>query len=145
MVIDGKRVCIVNESVALVLGVFGMLAGVLSSAIESVGDYYACARLAGAPRPPTHAINRLGIFSHTRDFLGVRRSLHITLSVLHTLSIGQTCWRPVPHTVVCQSDCPCAGMYLRLSGCLGCLQVFLVRDLYRFRGLYAHAKLPLAR
>ena len=30
-----------------VAGVFGMLAGVLASAIESVGDYYACARLAG--------------------------------------------------------------------------------------------------
>ena len=27
--------------------VFGMLAGVLASAIESIGDYYACARLAG--------------------------------------------------------------------------------------------------
>ena len=40
-------------------GVFGMLAGVLASAIESVGDYYACARLSGAPPPPTHAINRL--------------------------------------------------------------------------------------
>jgi len=39
-------------------GVFGMLAGVLASAIESVGDYYACARLAGAPPPPPHAINR---------------------------------------------------------------------------------------
>jgi len=38
--------------------VFGMLAGVLASAVESVGDYYACARLSGAPRPPTHAINR---------------------------------------------------------------------------------------
>ena len=25
----------------------GMVAGVLASAIESVGDYYACARLAG--------------------------------------------------------------------------------------------------
>ena len=37
---------------------FGMSAGVLASAIESVGDYYACARLSGAPRPPTHAINR---------------------------------------------------------------------------------------
>ena len=35
-----------------------MSAGVLASAIESVGDYYACARLSGAPRPPTHAINR---------------------------------------------------------------------------------------
>ena len=38
--------------------VFGMLAGVLAGALESVGDYYACARLAGAPPPPTHAINR---------------------------------------------------------------------------------------
>jgi hypothetical protein len=35
-----------------------MLAGVLASAIESIGDYYACARLSGAPPPPTHAINR---------------------------------------------------------------------------------------
>ena len=39
-------------------GAFGMLAGVLASIIESVGDYYACARLAGAPPPPKHAINR---------------------------------------------------------------------------------------
>lgn len=38
--------------------VFGMLAGVLSSMIESVGDYYACARLSGAPPPPVHAVNR---------------------------------------------------------------------------------------
>lgn len=39
-------------------GVFGMLAGVLASMIESIGDYYACARLAGAPPPPKHAVNR---------------------------------------------------------------------------------------
>ena len=38
--------------------VLGMLAGVLAGMIESVGDYYACARLAGAPTPPLHAINR---------------------------------------------------------------------------------------
>ncbi|XP_033104119.1 solute carrier family 23 member 2-like [Anneissia japonica] len=41
-----------------VAGVFGMLAGVLASMVESIGDYYACARLSGAPPPPTHAINR---------------------------------------------------------------------------------------
>jgi len=41
-----------------VASVFGMAAGVLSSIIESVGDYYACARLSGAPPPPKHAINR---------------------------------------------------------------------------------------
>jgi len=35
-----------------------MLAGVLASIIESVGDYYACARLSGAPPPPRHAICR---------------------------------------------------------------------------------------
>ena len=39
-------------------GVFGMFAGVLASAVESVGDYFACARLSGAPPPPVHAVNR---------------------------------------------------------------------------------------
>uniref|UniRef100_A0A672ZTX2 Zgc:110789 n=1 Tax=Sphaeramia orbicularis TaxID=375764 RepID=A0A672ZTX2_9TELE len=39
-------------------GVVGILAGVISSMIESVGDYHACARLSGAPPPPKHAINR---------------------------------------------------------------------------------------
>ncbi|XP_023569619.1 solute carrier family 23 member 1 isoform X2 [Octodon degus] len=39
-------------------GVFGIIAGVISSMVESVGDYYACARLSGAPPPPKHAINR---------------------------------------------------------------------------------------
>ncbi|CAH1789115.1 unnamed protein product [Owenia fusiformis] len=39
-------------------GVLGMFAGVIASMIESVGDYYTCARLAGAPPPPTSAINR---------------------------------------------------------------------------------------
>uniref|UniRef100_A0AAR2LVY8 Solute carrier family 23 member 1 n=1 Tax=Pygocentrus nattereri TaxID=42514 RepID=A0AAR2LVY8_PYGNA len=39
-------------------GVLGILAGVISSMIESVGDYHACARLSGAPPPPKHAISR---------------------------------------------------------------------------------------
>ncbi|RUS74744.1 hypothetical protein EGW08_017495, partial [Elysia chlorotica] len=38
--------------------VFGMLAGILASILESVGDYYACARLSGAPPPPPSAVNR---------------------------------------------------------------------------------------
>lgn len=41
-----------------VSGVVGMIAGVLSSIIESVGDYYACARLSGAPPVAQHALNR---------------------------------------------------------------------------------------
>ncbi len=44
--------------VVTISGVFGVMAAVMSSAIESVGDYYACARMAGAASPPTHAINR---------------------------------------------------------------------------------------
>ncbi|KAM4678014.1 solute carrier family 23 member 2-like [Discoglossus pictus] len=38
--------------------VLGMISGVLASTVESVGDYYTCARLSGAPLPPTHALNR---------------------------------------------------------------------------------------
>ncbi|TNN48445.1 Solute carrier family 23 member 1 [Liparis tanakae] len=41
-----------------VSSVLGMTAGVLASTMESIGDYYACARLCGAPPPPTHAVNR---------------------------------------------------------------------------------------
>ncbi|XP_039637038.1 solute carrier family 23 member 1-like isoform X2 [Perca fluviatilis] len=39
-------------------GVFGMMAGIICSMAESVGDYHACARLSGAPPPPKHAISR---------------------------------------------------------------------------------------
>ncbi|KAM4038994.1 solute carrier family 23 member 2-like [Anomaloglossus baeobatrachus] len=38
--------------------VLGMLSGILSSIVESIGDYYTCAKLSGAPNPPTHALNR---------------------------------------------------------------------------------------
>ncbi|XP_069811824.1 solute carrier family 23 member 1-like [Dendropsophus ebraccatus] len=38
--------------------VLGMMSGILSSTVESIGDYYTCARLSGAPNPPTHALNR---------------------------------------------------------------------------------------
>ena len=35
-----------------------MLAGVLVGIMESVGDYYAAARISKAPPPPIHAVNR---------------------------------------------------------------------------------------
>ncbi|PIK50018.1 putative solute carrier family 23 member 2 [Apostichopus japonicus] len=35
-----------------------MIAGILASMVESIGDYYACARISGAPPPPEHAVNR---------------------------------------------------------------------------------------
>ena len=44
--------------VVSVAGFVGMLAGVFAGIVESIGDYYACARLSGAPPPPPHAINR---------------------------------------------------------------------------------------
>ncbi|MEE9127364.1 MAG: solute carrier family 23 protein, partial [Planctomycetota bacterium] len=36
----------------------GMLAGYLASIVESIGDYFACARLAGAPPPDARTVNR---------------------------------------------------------------------------------------
>lgn len=38
--------------------VLGMFSATLAGIIESIGDYYSCARLSGAPAPPVHAINR---------------------------------------------------------------------------------------
>lgn len=37
---------------------FGMLAGILASVVESMGDYNACASLSHVPPPPHHAVNR---------------------------------------------------------------------------------------
>ncbi|XP_060587640.1 solute carrier family 23 member 2-like [Ruditapes philippinarum] len=39
-------------------GYVAFLAATIASIIESVGDYYAAARISGAPPPPPHAINR---------------------------------------------------------------------------------------
>lgn len=39
-------------------GVFGIMAGIICSMAESVGDYYTCAKLSGAPPPPKHAVSR---------------------------------------------------------------------------------------
>lgn len=47
--------------VVTLAGVLGMMSATLAGIVESIGDYYACARLSGAPPPPVHAINR-GIF-----------------------------------------------------------------------------------
>ncbi len=41
-----------------VAGSFGMLAGYLASMIESIGDYYACARIAEGPVPTAKMISR---------------------------------------------------------------------------------------
>lgn len=41
-----------------IAAIVGMLAGVVASIVESVGDYYACARLAGAPVPTAKVVSR---------------------------------------------------------------------------------------
>lgn len=46
------------SSATLWAGVFGMLAGYLASMIESIGDYYACARISEAPVPTGRMISR---------------------------------------------------------------------------------------
>jgi len=38
--------------------IVGMIAGYIASMVESIGDYYACARLSGAPIPNEKVINR---------------------------------------------------------------------------------------
>ena len=38
--------------------IVGMIAGYIASIVESIGDYYACARLSGAPTPDAKTINR---------------------------------------------------------------------------------------
>ena len=38
--------------------IVGMMAGYIASMVESIGDYYACARLCGAPTPDKNTINR---------------------------------------------------------------------------------------
>uniref|UniRef100_A0A3P9MAR1 Solute carrier family 23 member 1 n=2 Tax=Oryzias latipes TaxID=8090 RepID=A0A3P9MAR1_ORYLA len=48
--------------VVTVAGVLGMFSATMAGIVESIGDYYACARLSGATPPPVHAINR-GIFT----------------------------------------------------------------------------------
>lgn len=45
-------------SATLWAGVFGMLAGYLASMIESIGDYYACARISEAPVPTGRMISK---------------------------------------------------------------------------------------
>ena len=41
-----------------VSAVFALASGIIATMIESIGDYHACAKLAGAPPPPLHAVNR---------------------------------------------------------------------------------------
>lgn len=62
-------------------GVIGMMSAVVASIIESIGDYYACARLSCAPPPPIHAINRYN----------TRTQLHTSKLIRHLACLVSLC------------------------------------------------------
>ncbi|XP_045176439.2 solute carrier family 23 member 1-like [Mercenaria mercenaria] len=97
-----------------VASVFGMMAGVIASMIESVGDYYACARLSGAPPPPTHAINRgIGIEGIGCLLAGAIGTGNGTTSYSHNIGvIGLT-------KVGSRRVVQVGGVIMILLGCLG--------------------------
>ncbi|PVD30288.1 hypothetical protein C0Q70_09552 [Pomacea canaliculata] len=101
--------------------VFGMLAGVLSSMIESVGDYYACARLSSAPPPPPHAINRgIGVEGIACVLAGAFGSGNGTTSFSENIAaIGIT---KVASRRVIQT----AGVLMVILGCVGKVGAFFV-------------------
>ncbi|KAL3863440.1 hypothetical protein ACJMK2_005196 [Sinanodonta woodiana] len=62
-------------------GYVGFLAATLSSIIESVGDYFAAARLSCAPPPPAHALNRgIAMEGFCSIFSGMVGAAHATTS-----------------------------------------------------------------
>ncbi|XP_064614591.1 solute carrier family 23 member 1-like [Liolophura sinensis] len=97
-----------------VSSVFAILAGVLASMVESVGDYYACARLSGAPPPPDHAVNRgIGIEGVGCILAGAWGSGNGTTS--YTQNIGAIGITKVGSRRVVQVG----GLIMIVLGCLG--------------------------
>lgn len=79
-------------STTLWAGVFGMLAGYLASMIESIGDYYACARISEAPVPTGKMISRgLGAEGLGCFIAGILQTCNGTTSYSENIgSIGLT-------------------------------------------------------
>ena len=79
-------------STTLWAGAFGMLAGYLASMIESIGDYYACARISEAPVPTGKMISRgLGAEGLGCLIAGVLQTCNGTTSYSENIgSIGLT-------------------------------------------------------
>ena len=73
-------------------GAFGMLAGYLASMIESIGDYYACARISEAPVPTSKMISRgLGAEGLGCLIAGIMQTANGTTSYSENIgSIGLT-------------------------------------------------------
>ena len=75
-----------------------MVAGVLASAIESVGDYYACARLAGHPRKKHHCHYHFAHDEHDDDHDGDHHDQHVA-HVDHDNNGWSGAPPPPPHAI----------------------------------------------
>ena len=59
----------------------GFLCAVISSILESIGDYYAAADISGSPPPPRYAVNRGILFEGLGSVLsGIMGAGHATTS-----------------------------------------------------------------
>ncbi|NXJ15875.1 S23A1 protein, partial [Odontophorus gujanensis] len=96
--------------------VLGMFSATLAGIIESIGDYYSCARLSGAPAPPVHAINR-GIFTEGISCIiaGLMGTGNGSTSSSPNIGVlGITKVPPGPHAprlrgvTAASTHCPCA-------------------------------------
>ncbi|KAK7485883.1 hypothetical protein BaRGS_00022878 [Batillaria attramentaria] len=97
-----------------VAGVLGSLAATLASIVESVGDYYACARLSGAAPPPGSAVSRgIGTEGITSILAGAWGSLGGTTS--YSENIGAIGITKVASRAVIQA----AAVLMLILGCIG--------------------------
>ncbi|XP_067124994.1 solute carrier family 23 member 1-like [Centruroides vittatus] len=94
--------------------VLGFLAGVLSALVESIGNFYACARISGAPAPPIHAINRgifvEGIGSVLAGLWGIGSGMTSYSENVGAIGITKVASRRVVQ---------CGALFTILLGCLG--------------------------
>ncbi|KAK7493177.1 hypothetical protein BaRGS_00015514 [Batillaria attramentaria] len=85
-----------------VAGFFGMFMAIVSSVLESIGDYYGTARVAEAPPPPPHAINRgiaiEGICSVISGMVGAGHATTSYSSSLAAISVTRVASRRVFQT-----------------------------------------------
>ncbi|XP_012946766.1 solute carrier family 23 member 1 [Aplysia californica] len=97
-----------------VAALLGMIAAIVASIIESVGDYYACARLSGATPPPSSAVNRgIGMEGITCLLAGAWGTGAGNTS--YSENIGAIGITKVGSRIVVQL----AGVIMILLGCLG--------------------------
>lgn len=104
-------------------GVIGMLSAVVASIIESIGDYYACARLSCAPPPPIHAINRYVLSRHAHLALGkkLRASDDSNQTITGRLSLAKSLPRlshPWHRAASTSPFFPVSPAYIEVDTCL---------------------------